>query len=80
MRGGGLIPSAQNVDQAPSFWDIGYLDGKPYPIGGTLAVYLPFGLLNTMTRTQVQDRVNKTLPMGTLAVIRYYDMNFQEQV
>ena len=80
VRGGGLIPSAQNVDQAPNFWDIGYLDGKPYPIGGTLVVYLPYSLLNTMTRTQVQGLVNKTLPMGTLAVIRYYDPTGNEYV
>jgi hypothetical protein len=80
VRGGGLIPAEQGIDQAANFWDIGYLDGKPYPIGGTLVVYLPSSILNTMTRTDVQQRVDKTLPLGALAIIRYYDQNFQEIV
>ena len=33
-RGGGLAPQWQSVPEAINFWDLGSLDGKPYPLGG----------------------------------------------
>lgn len=80
VRGGGLIPSAQNIPQADGFWDLGYLDGRPYPVAGALVVYLPTRILNTMSRDTVAGKVNAVLPMGTLAVIRYYDPTGEESV
>jgi hypothetical protein len=73
VRGGGLAPAYQNIPQAVNFWDIGYWDGKPYPIGGALVVYLPLAILSSLSRTDVQGKVEAILPMGTLAVIRYMD-------
>jgi len=32
-RGGGLAPQFQQIPQANHFWDLGYLDGRPYPLG-----------------------------------------------
>jgi len=38
-RGGGLAEQWQSIPEAINFWDLGSLDGKPYPLGGGLAVY-----------------------------------------
>jgi hypothetical protein len=79
-RGGGLAPAYQTIPQADNFWDLGYLDGRPYPVGGALVVYLPTRILNTMTRAVVAGIVNSVLPMGTIAAIRYYDPEGNESV
>ena len=80
VRGGGLASDYQTISQADSFWDIGYLDGRPYPVAGALVVYLPARILNTMTRDVITGVVNSVLPMGTIAVIRYYDQEGNESV
>lgn len=80
VRGGGLAPQFQSIPQADSFFDLGYWDGKPYPIGGALAVYLPLSILNSMSRSEVQGKVASTIPMGALPVIRYFDEQGQEYV
>ena len=41
-RGGGLAKQWQAIPEAINFWDLGSLDGKPYPLGGGLAVYLRY--------------------------------------
>jgi hypothetical protein len=74
-RGGGLAKEWQDIPENVNFWDIGYWDGKPYPIGGAMIVYLPATLLNTMTNDSVENRVKSCLPMGTIPVIRYYQMD-----
>ncbi len=79
-RGGGLAKAYQNISEAVNFWDLGFWDGKPYPVGGTLAVYVPTSILNTMSSSDVQGRVQASLPMGTLAVIHYYTADGQETV
>jgi hypothetical protein len=79
-RGGGLAPAYQTIPQADNFWDLGYLDGRPYPVGGALVVYLPTRILNTMTRAVVAGIVNSVLPMGTIAAVRYYDPKGNESV
>jgi hypothetical protein len=80
VRGGGLAPQYQNLPQASSFFDIGYWDGKPYPIGGALVVYLPLSILDTLSRSEVQGKVQATIPMGSLAVVRYFDAQGNESV
>jgi hypothetical protein len=78
QRGGGLATPYQDIPQAANFWDIGFIDGKPYPIGGALVVYLPKSILDRMSRTDVQGRIDKTIPLGVLAIVRYIDENLQE--
>jgi hypothetical protein len=78
QRGGGLATQYQDIPQAANFWDIGFIDGKPYPIGGALVVYLPKSILDRMSRTDVQGRIDKTIPLGVLAIVRYIDENLQE--
>ena len=81
VRGGGLATKYwATVPQAVNFWDIGYWDGRPYPIGGACAIYLPYSILDTLSRTDVKGRVNSILPMGAIAVIRYIDDNGMEWV
>jgi hypothetical protein len=80
QRGGGLGPTFQTIPQAVNFWDLGYWDGKPYPIGGALAIYVPATILNIMSRAAVQGKVQAALPMGTLAVIHYYNIDGTEFV
>jgi hypothetical protein len=75
QRGGGLGTAYQQIPQAANFWDIGYLDGKPYPIAGALVVHLPVSILDTLSRDQVLEKVNAALPMGAIPVIFYYDQN-----
>ena len=41
---------------------------------------LPTRILNTMTRDVVAGIVNSVLPMGAIAVIRYYDPEGNESV
>ena len=77
-RGGGLAPNFQNIPQTMDFWDLGYWDGKPFPIGGTLIVYLPLAIQSQYTTAQLQAKIQAILPMGVLAVIRYYDQNGNE--
>lgn len=73
VRGGGLAEQYQTIPQATSFFDIGYWDGKPYPIGGALVVYLPLSILDSLSRGDIQGKVEATIPMGAIAVIRYFD-------
>lgn len=80
QRGGGLGSSFQNIPQAVNFWDLGYWDGKPYPIGGTLAVYVPAVVLTIMSRDDVQGKVQSALPQGVLAVIHYYNQDGTEML
>lgn len=79
-RGGGLAPNYLTIPEADNFWDVGYLDGRPYPVGGALVLYLPTHILNTMTRDIVNAKVNAVLPMGTIATIKYYDPTGEESV
>ena len=78
VRGGGLSAAYQGVPEADSCWDIGYLDGRPYPIGGTLVVYIPGNILSILTRTDVLARVNSCLPEGVLPVLRFYNNDGSE--
>lgn len=80
QRGGGLLPAYQSIPEAVNFWDLGFWDGKPYPIAGCLAVYVPVSVLNIMGKSDVQARVQNSLPVGTLAVIHYYDSQGNESV
>lgn len=77
-RGGGLAPSFQNIPQAMDFWDLGYWNGKPFPIGGTIVVYLPTSVQDTYTTDQLQAKIQSILPMGVLPIIRYYDKEGNE--
>jgi hypothetical protein len=78
QRGGGLAPAYQSIPQAANFWDIGYLDGKPFPIAGALVVHLPVSILDTLSKDQVLEKVNAALPVGAIPVIFYYDSTGQE--
>ena len=31
VRGGGLAPEYQTIEEAAHMWDLGFWDGKPYP-------------------------------------------------
>jgi len=80
VRGGGLSPQYQSIPQAVNFWDIGYWDGRPYPIAGAVAVYLPYTLLNSLSRSDIEGRINAAMPMGALSIVRFIDANGQEWV
>jgi hypothetical protein len=63
-----------------NFWDLGFWDGKPFPVGGTLAIYMPASVLGIMSRADIQGKVEASLPAGTLAVIHYYNADGTEFV
>lgn len=79
-RGGGLSAEWQDIPQAVNFWDLGFWDGRPLPIGGALAVYVPSSVLNIMSKADVDGKVRASLPVGVLPVIHYYDENGIETV
>lgn len=79
-RGGGLAPQYQAIPESANFWDLGFWDGKPFPVGGAMIVYLPVTLQNIFSKDEVQQIVNSVCPMGTIPVIRYYDSNANETV
>ena len=75
-----MSPQYQSIPQAVNFWDIGYWDGRPYPIAGAVAVYLPYTLLNSLSRSDIEGRINAAMPMGALSIVRFIDANGQEWV
>jgi len=78
IRGGGLAPLFQNIPQSVNFWDLGFWDGKPFPAGGSMIIYLPIGLKNTFSSEEVSAIIGSVIPMGTVPVIIYYDQNGNE--
>ena len=38
VRGGGLAPEYQTIEEAAHMWDLGFWDGKPYPAGGAMVI------------------------------------------
>lgn len=73
VRGGGLAPQFQDIPEAAHFWDLGHLDGAPYPIGGAAVVYLPASLLERFTDVEIRAKVEALFPMGSLPVVRFMD-------
>lgn len=79
-RGGGLGPLYQTLPQALNFWDLGYWDGKPFPSGGAMIIYLPITIQQQFSTQQIQQIIGTIIPMGTIPVIFYYDENGNETV
>lgn len=79
-RGGGLAPAYQSIPEAINMWDLGYWDGKPWPIGGALVVYLPSSILERMSRDEISSGVRASFPMGTLPVVRFYYQDGSESI
>lgn len=80
QRGGGLGPLYQTIPPAVNFWDLGYWDGKPFPSGGAMIIYLPVTLKQTFTAAEVSQIIGTVIPMGTVPVIMYYDSFGNETV
>jgi hypothetical protein len=80
QRGGGLGPLYQKIPQAVNFWDLGFWDGKPFPAGGAMMIYLPVTLQNTFTEGEIAQIIGAVIPMGTIPVIIYYDSEGNETV
>lgn len=78
LRGGGLAPLYQGIPQAVNFWDLGFWDGKPFPSGGAMILYLPIALQQTFSAAEVSKIVSAVIPMGTVPVIIYYDAQGNE--
>jgi hypothetical protein len=78
VRGGGLKAGHENVPEARNFWDVGYWDGKPYPVKGGLVVYLPAELKARFPEDFIRSAVQATAPMGTIPVIRFYTQDGEE--
>lgn len=80
VRGGGLAAQFQDIPEAAHFWDLGPLDGAPYPLGGAAVVYLPSSLLSRFTRPEIQAKVEAVFPMGALPVVRFMDETGEEVI
>jgi hypothetical protein len=79
-RGGGLEPASQLIEQSRDMWDLGYWDGKPYPLGGGLVVLLPVAFLDRFTKDDIALRLAAIAPLGAVLVIRYVDAAGNESV
>ena len=79
-RGGGLAPAYQEIPQAVNFWDLGFWDGKPYPAGGAMIIYLPVTVQSEFSTEEIASIIGQVVPMGTIPVIRYYDSAGNETV
>lgn len=82
VLGGGLKDSKidaalQLQDEARWFWDIGNIDGTPYPGMGAILVELPRYILKELggsfERPQVKEIVLRHMADGSYPVIKYYD-------
>ena len=73
QRGGGVNPKYLGTPDTLNLWDSCYWDGKPYPLGATLAVYLPSTILGIQNRSSIQDIVQSVVPAGVTPVIHYID-------
>jgi hypothetical protein len=61
VRGGGLATEHQTIPEAVHMWDLGYWDGKPYPLGGGSVVHLPLSVLNRFSRDKVRQPDSSSL-------------------
>jgi hypothetical protein len=80
--GGGLAPEYQGLSQVRDYWDIGAWDGKPYPVGGALVVWLPKSILKpagSFSKPEAEGLVKSIVPMGTIPIVRFYDANGEEE-
>lgn len=80
QRGGGLTTNYQTDVSSYSCWDIGFLDGKPYPVSGGIIVYAPASLLTTMSSATVQAKIQQVLPAGVYPLVRFYESDGTEIV
>lgn len=80
VRGGGLLEAYQTEAESISCWDLGFWDGKPYPVSGGLLVYLPITLLEKFDRSSILALVQEVLPAGAFPVIKFYSSDGTESV
>jgi len=79
VRGGGLKDEYSTLPETRNLWDLGYWDGKPYPLKGGLVVYLPAELLQKFSSDFITSTVQSIVPMGILPIIRYYTIDGEDQ-
>jgi hypothetical protein len=80
VRGGGLSNAYESIAESVSCWDLGFWDGKPYPVTGSLLVYLPISVLDVFDRATVLGLVEEILPAGSYPLIKYYSEDGTESV
>ena len=68
-RGGGIREEYEAEEKV--LWDIANWDGEPYPINGVVVIELPRSVLNTFTKKEVLEKINKHIGFGVFPVIRY---------
>jgi hypothetical protein len=78
QRGGGLVPALQDIPQAANFWDLGFWNGKSYPVAGALLIYLPQTLLNSLSESEITSKIQSILPLGIIPVVKYYNSEGDE--
>lgn len=74
-RGGGLREEEDKIEldlfNTKGVWDITNWDGEPYPTNGVIIIELPKDILNTFTKKQVLEKINKQIGYGVYPVIKY---------
>lgn len=83
VRGGGLKESISKEtmrdieEESLYYWDIGHWDGLPYPENGVIVIRLSKRLLKEhgglFTKPEIEERLDKYLGYGILAVIEYVE-------
>jgi hypothetical protein len=80
QRGGGVDPQYLGTPQTFNLWDNCCWDGKPYPTGASLAVYLPSTILDSQTSDTVTALVQAVAPLGVLPVVHFVDPTTGEEI
>jgi hypothetical protein len=66
-------PIEDLYDESYRFWDIGHIDGEPYPGAAAVAVDLPDDLKEILPISDIQKKASKFLAAGVYPSIRFTD-------
>ena len=65
-------PIEESYRESSSFWDIGNWDGEIYPGAAAISISVPDSAKDTLSKTEITDRVTKFVAAGVYPVINYY--------
>jgi hypothetical protein len=72
VYGGGLIEDAgDSIDESKYFYDIGTIDGIPYPGAAAVAITLPSYLKEILPVEEIQQRATKFMAAGIYPVLDF---------
>lgn len=83
--GGGLIEQISEKlrkelePESDYYWNIGHWDGEPFSVNAVILIRLDRRLLESFTKEEIEEKINKHLAFGTLPIIEYVTENEKEE-